>query len=748
MSVLNSVTLLFNGFTLALSLSFLLIIISQDARREFNQLFAAFLMLVTLWNAGSLLAQAAVLIDTDPSIIRLAISLMETGFTGSSIAIYTLTAVLVRVHTPRFRWLALFGLLVVLLYQVLLLASRAPLSFQMVGGTDAFVYYPQPLSAVFYLIFDTATFYMAWRYHRKIRSRGLVIGILLFVTGQSLGLLNPELRALSISINISSFATLLISFAILRQEIITPLAERVAQIETMHRVSLAITSQISIERVLDQIAVQAVGWLDADGAGIFLLRGESLELASVYNLPMKFIGAGMPLGEGIAGTVAKTHQSIHVENYRRDWHGVPDLPLARETFGAVISAPLMYGGDVIGVLMVIAGQQGRMFSPNDVHLLEMLGAQAAVAIAHSQLFADQRGLTHEVEAARSQLETVLLSTENPVIAVDREFHLIFANPAARTLFAMDHTAKGKLITQLVPRAALPGQFSKVLADVRRNRTHTYEVSLNGGIYLCHIAAMGRPRIAGWVGVLNDVTELKELDRLKSEMVRMTSHDLKNPLQAAMANLDLLRDDLNSAGQQIIHGEVETSLDTIEKQLERMYRIINGILDLERIKSGAQVKDPCHPDVLIAETIDELQHLADDQRITLKSYIEPETPEFLGDAEQFKRALINLVENAIKFTKPDGVVMILARREQNTVVFEVKDTGIGIPKELHAQVFERFFRGRQKGVEHISGSGLGLSLVKAIVENHGGRVWLESQEGIGTTFYVSLPIITTPKPVIA
>ena len=747
MSVLNSITLLFNGFTLALSLSFLLIIISQDARRELNQLFAAFLFLVTLWNAGSLLAQAAVLIDADLTLVRLAISLMEIGFTGSSIAIYTLTTVLVRVHTRRFRWLALLGLVVLVGYQVLLIASNAPLAFQ-TGSVDAFTYYPQPLSAFFYLIFDSATFYLAWRYRRKFRSRGLAIGILLFVSGQSLGLLNPELQALSISINISSFATLMMSFAVLRQEIITPLAERVAQIETMHRVSLSITSQISIDRVLDQIAVQAVGWLDADGAGIFLLRGEELELASVYNLPTEFIHARLRMGEGIAGRVAQTHQSVHLENYRRDWRGTSDLPLARETFGSVICVPLMYGGEVIGVLMVIAGLQGRLFNPNDVDLLEMLGAQAAIAISHSQLFADQRNLTHEVEAARSQVEAVLVSTENPVIAVSRDFRLVFVNPAARTLFKMGDDARGKLITDLVPGNALPSQWSQLLSDVHHKRTHTYEVLLNGGTYLCHIACMGRPRIAGWVGVLNDVTELKELDRLKSEMVRMTSHDLKNPLQAAMANLELLRDDLLSAGLEIAHGEIGTSLDTIEKQLERMYRIINGILDLERIKSGAQVKEICNPALMVTETIDELQHLADDQNITLKSYLEPGTPDFLGDPEQFKRALINLVENAIKFTQSSGVVMILSRREDNRVLFEVKDTGVGIPKHLHAQVFERFFRGQQKGVEHISGSGLGLSLVKAIVENHGGRVWLESQEGIGTTFYVSLPAITTPKPVIA
>jgi signal transduction histidine kinase len=733
MSFFNSITLLFNGITLALSLSFLLIILWQDTRQELNQFFAIFLFLVMSWNAGSLLAQTASIIDADLSLIKLAISLMELGFTGSSIAIYTLAAVLVRIHTRRFRWLAFTGLALVLLYQLFLIVTDAPIRFERFDA-GVFTYQPQPLSAIFYLIFDTATFYLVWRYRRKIRSRSLVAGIVLFVIGQSLSLLNPELRALSVSINLSSFAALMISFAILRQEIITPLAERVVQVEAMHKVSLAITSQIAIDTVLNQIATQAVGWLDADGSGIFLNRENELELATVYNLPKQFVHRRVALGEGIAGKVAQTHQSIHVESYPRDWRGKVDLPLAQETFGSVICVPLIYGGEVIGALMVIAGQQGRLFNPNDVYLLELLGSQAAVAIAHSQLFADQREAMRQAAAARSQLETVLVGTENPVIAVDRQLRLIFANPAAEALFSMQDHMRGRLITDIFPANTLPSNYRDVLSDLRRNRTHVFEVSLDSKIYLCHLALLGRPRIAGCVAVLNDVTQLKELDRLKSEMVRMTSHDLKNPLQAAMANLDLLRDDVWENG----NSEVHQSIEAIEKQLERMYRIINGILDLERIKTGAHLQEICHPVKLIEEAIEELQHLADDKAIHLEALVDADTPDFMGDPEQFKRALINLVENAIKFTPVGGAVMILGRKESSSVVFEVKDNGVGIPAELHTQIFERFFRGRQKGMEHVSGSGLGLSLVKTIVENHNGRVWLESQEGVGTIFYVSIP----------
>ncbi|MBZ0303333.1 MAG: HAMP domain-containing histidine kinase, partial [Anaerolineae bacterium] len=180
---------------------------------------------------------------------------------------------------------------------------------------------------------------------------------------------------------------------------------------------------------------------------------------------------------------------------------------------------------------------------------------------------------------------------------------------------------------------------------------------------------------------------------------------------------------------------------IDKQLERMNRIIGGILDLERVKSGIPALEICRVDKSVSNTVDELQHLADDKAITLQVEIDEHLPDFLGDQEQFERALINLVENAIKFTPMNGSVMIQVRRVEGEIIFEIRDTGIGIPPDLHEKIFERFFRGRQKGADHISGSGLGLSLVKTIVENHNGRIWLESQEGMGATFYIALPALS-------
>jgi|GEM_PF-332178 len=738
MSLTNTITLLFNGFTIALSLGFLLIVLSQNARKELNQLFAALLFLVTLWNVGSLLALAFSLIDPSFSFIPLAISVMELGFTGASIAIYGLTAVLVGVHTKRFRALAFLSLVIVLGYQILLVLSRSPLPFESVGE-GFYKYRFQPLAAFLYLTFDGMAFYLIWRYRRKIRRPSLFWGLNLFIIGQTLGFLNPELRVVSLSINLCSFATLIISFAILRQEIIVPLSERITQVEAVHKVSVAITSHIGIDIVLDQIAIQAVNWLSADGAGIFLNQGDDFELVTVYNLPSRYLHTRIAVGEGIIGLVANRRETVYLENYGRDWINGLNLPLADETFGSVISIPLIYGGDAIGVLMVIAGRQGRLFQTEDVSLLELLGSQAAVAIAHSHLFAEQFELTKQVEYARNQLEAVLTSTENPVIAIDRNLRLIFANKAAKSVLPINQNSVHEILAKYFP-GRTNTNFKEIIRYLHKGRSYIYEVEVKSKSYLCHITKLGGPKTKGWVAILNDITQLKELDRLKSEMIRMTSHDLKNPLQAAMANLELISEDLTNYENTDIHK----SIDIINKQLTRMNRIISGILDLERLKTVTPSIDICEAEKIISDILEDLEQLGSDQGITLKATSEKGIPNFLADPDQIKQALVNIVENAIKFTPRGGEVTISTKRNDSNIIFEIKDTGIGIPETLRDHIFDRFLRGGQKGqqgAEHITGSGLGLSLVKTVVENHQGKIWLTSSVAKGTTFFISLPAIT-------
>jgi signal transduction histidine kinase len=725
MAALNPIIILVNGMTLALALAFLSILLWNDAKKELNQFFAAFLLFVALWNVGSLLWQAFAQIDPESPLINTGIGVVELGFTGSSVAVYSLTAVLVRAHTRAFRILAFASLGLLLVYRIFLFVGM-PSAFA--TQDPSFSFQRQPLVVVFYLIFDFGALVLLWRYRRKVRSVGVTVGLILFIVGQTIGFLNPELRIFSLSIMLSAVAALILSFAIVRQEIIKPLAERNSQVEAIRRVSMAITSLASIDTVLEQIAKQTAELLKTDGGvSIFLLKDGELETATVFQLPKSYIHMRIPIGQGMAGTAALKRQSLQVDDYGRDWKGKEDFPLARATFGSVICTPLIYAGDTIGVLMMVAARHGLLFQREDAYLLELLGAQASLAISHSQLFG-------YVEAARSQLETVLSSTENPVVAVDRSFSLIFANPAARTLLNLPDDNRHVAIGEHIPQNALPRNLRSILRKLRSDGTYTYEAEFESKVYLCNIACLGRPRINGWVAVMHDVTQLKELDRLKSEMVRMTSHDLKNPLQAAMANVELLRDDLPPDGS----ADWFVSLDKIDWQLQRMNRIIRGILDLERVKSGAMRLEQCAPTKIIEDSVQEMRHFAYVEQVALKYSVEIELPAIKCDLEQFKRALVNLIENAIKFTPANGQVHVRAYVENGDVVFEVEDNGVGIDMDLQVKIFDRFYRAQQRGTEHITGSGIGLNLVKTIVENHQGRLWLKSRVGVGTTFYVAVP----------
>ena len=729
--------LILNILIVALSMGFLIIILWYDIRRRVNQFFALFLMFMLLWNVGFLLAGLTPILQSSPQFESVAQGMTQAGFVGAGIGCWSLVTVIFGVQPRHFRrWTFFYIVLGVGFTTALVLTDNINTANPQIISVSAF----------FYLIFGSLTLYVIWRYWRRLQSLSLITGVILFVAGQGGSFLNSELGIVPVSITISSIGTLIMSFVVIQRELITPLLERNKQLESMHEVSTAITSRIATDAVLTEIAERAAEWLGADATGIFLKQENQLQLVAGHELPEAYLQHQLQLGDGVAGLVASTKESKYLENYQRDWRGIEDLPLAHETFGSVICVPLIYDNEVIGVLIAIAGIQGALFERTDMHLLELLAAQAAVTISYGNLFTAQKTLTEKVENVNQQLSTVLRGTDNPVLAVDRNMNLIFTNPAAEDLFGLDTLHSRANIQRALPRTALPQDYREALKAIRSRGAFRYEVELERKTYLCHVASLGDERIEGFVAVLNDVTELKELDRIKSEMVRMTSHDLKNPLQAAMANLELLRDDIQTIEPQ--DTEITLSVNNIEHQLNRMYRIINGILDLERVRLGSNQVDVCSTRQIIYDSMDELQAIATEKGIKLIPQIAENVADFMGDADQFKRAIINLIENAIKFNKPGGEVGITVKNRAHYVMFAISDDGIGIPEHLHNKIFDRFYRAHQPGAEHITGTGLGLSLVKAVVESHNGHIRVESQPGFGTTFYITVPAVTRKVDIVS
>src|SRR5258707_4900963 len=226
------------------------------------------------------------------------------------------------------------------------------------------------------------------------------------------------------------------------------------------------------------------------------------------------------------------------------------------------------------------------------------------------------------------------------MALSRRFEIIFAIPAA-ILLLNPGTISNRSILDVVPQDALPSKPIAVLRELWRKRVYTYELSLSNHIYLCHIGLLGYPERQGYVVVLNDVSKLKEIDRMKNQMIHMTSHDLKNPLAAAMFHVELLAEE----GEAVLTPEMNRDIDTIWEQLQRMNRIIRGILDLERVQSGTHTFESCQIDQIIQSSMKELESQATRNGINLYANIPHDLPSIPGNRQHLAQALNNVIENA-------------------------------------------------------------------------------------------------------
>jgi signal transduction histidine kinase len=241
-------------------------------------------------------------------------------------------------------------------------------------------------------------------------------------------------------------------------------------------------------------------------------------------------------------------------------------------------------------------------------------------------------------------------------------------------------------------------------------------------------------VKGFFSMTEDITERKAVEQMKSEFISIASHEMRTPLTAIHGVIKLL-----SAGRL---GELsESGTKMAEMALrngDRLVRLVNDILDLERMESGRDEinHQKCDSGELIRQTMDSLSSMAEAQGIRLATV--SESIELLADRDRIVQTLSNLISNAIKFSPANSTIWISSQWEQQNVLFAVKDSGRGIPKDKLENIFERFQQvdasdSRQKG-----GTGLGLAICRHIVEQHQGKIWAESINGQGSTFFFTIP----------
>ena len=391
---------------------------------------------------------------------------------------------------------------------------------------------------------------------------------------------------------------------------------------------------------------------------------------------------------------------------------------------SLLALPLRHENQYFGVLWIVYDVP-HPFTEDELRFQTTLAGQAAMAAANARNYAN-------AEVGRQRLAAILDSTPDPVLVTDHYSRLLLVNPSAQHLFEINpETARGKPIDRVVKQADLARLLSSLSAE-----RQTAEITLQAGrVYLATASAViADGHSVGRVCLLRDITHFKQLDALKSDFVATVSHDLRSPLTLMRGYTTMLE----MVGE--LNENQNSYVRKIVTSVEDMTRLVTSLLDLGRIEAGINLQltmVPLHD--VIERVVGSLQHQASQKQIQVTAEISPDTiPLVEVDLALLQQAMTNLLENAINYTEPHGKVKVRVRPDQELMIFEVSDTGIGIAPVDLPHLFEKFYRGGQRGTKKHQGIGLGLAIVKSIAEQHNGKVWAESQLGKGSTFYFAIP----------
>ncbi|MBM3871352.1 MAG: PAS domain S-box protein, partial [Verrucomicrobia bacterium] len=355
---------------------------------------------------------------------------------------------------------------------------------------------------------------------------------------------------------------------------------------------------------------------------------------------------------------------------------------------------------------------------------------------------DFESLRQQLEQARAgelaQQQALFNRMREGVLVLDADGRVRLVNQALERLFGITGDIRGRTVMEslrlhqvqeLINRTLVSGQVEEFELELP-SLDGTRSLQINSAVVL---GADGRQQ--GLILVCHDLTRLKQLEDTRREFVANVSHELRTPLSIISGYVETLIDGAKDK------PEVATKfLQTIEKHADRLTYLIEDLLTISRLESGQIVMNLQRAELrgVVAHVVTDLESRAASKQVQLSNEV-PEHAVAHADAERLQQVFFNLVENAIKYGRPGGSVVIgMQPNEHEQIELWVRDDGPGIPPEAQRRVFERFYRVDKARSREAGGTGLGLAIVKHIVQSHGGVVWVESEPGQGATFHFTLP----------
>ncbi|MDI6758877.1 MAG: ATP-binding protein [Candidatus Omnitrophota bacterium] len=517
--------------------------------------------------------------------------------------------------------------------------------------------------------------------------------------------------------------------------------ERGFALSTLYEVSNAISYTLDYQTLLNLIMESLFKLVDYDICGSLLFdeSGVNITMKPVYPQSIKFIDE---VKEGLINSTSL----LSKEDIRKEGLNVVLIPADREIaqsenrgfdkLRSFFNVPFLAQGKVIGIINVSSCRENA-FSGEDIKLIYTIANQASNAIERLKLV---------ITAEKSKMESMVESMSEGVIMIDSRGEVVVFNPQARRMlsFGFRQEISAKVLDEKMQKIGL---YEALKESKDKGKPLIKEITVmvedEGMVLRSDVSSVKNEKgeIVGTVIILRDITKEKEVDKMKSEFISIVSHELRTPLSVTKEGISLVLDGVTG----MVNVKQEKVLLTARNNIDRLTDIINSLLDISKIEAGRTEirKRLVNFNSLINELISSFSKRAKDKGLELKVLLPEKTIEVYVDPEKVNQVFINLVTNAIKFTK-EGCVEIKAEEKENEIECVVTDTGVGISKEDLPKVFGKFQQFERTPGAGEKGTGLGLSIAKAIVELHKGKIWVESQLGVGTKFTFVLPKYTVQE----
>ncbi len=546
-------------------------------------------------------------------------------------------------------------------------------------------------------------------------------------------------------------------------------AHQLRQREYLLRITRAMTSRLDLPSLLRLILASAAEMVRCP-AGMIVLREDPtllgrpmrppenqarFQVRAIYGIPTKLLPAFQPLLEDIHLTkpdVATDYDEVAVsssgELYIRDLQArvrLVEQRLGGVQLGSVIALPLLFEDELLGVIYLFGGDTS--FSQLDWEFLQGFADQAAIAVRNARLY-------QQLAQERSVLATIIEHTADGIMILDPDRRVQVINQAMAALIGMaPYEAVGKPCHQILPLQNVEGiNLCQEDASLEPGSGQSFrcegDLERPGGGHIS-LAVTFTPifdengQLVYIIVNVMDITRFREEEETKSTFVSIISHELKTPVAIIKGYAQTLaRPDAEWDPETARQG-----LQIIEEEADRLESLIDTLLDVSRIQAGGLRLDIADVDLrrLLERLVRDYATQTDKHRIELD--LPEDLPIISGDEERLRQVFTNLLNNALKYSPEGGVIRIGAWVEEKPqdgksrrrVVVYVADQGVGIPESELPNIFERFYRVDSSLRRTTAGAGLGLFLVRAIVEAHNGEIWVRSELGKGTTVFVALPV---------